>query len=244
MAGLGRFFVAALVWCLGFWCAQTAALEVPPLKGRVNDYAQLLDGRQRAQLEFALERYEEETSNQLVVLTIASLQGEDLEGFSIRVAESWKIGRKGKDNGVILVIAVKERRIRIEVGYGLEAALTDVEASRIIRNVIAPALRRGDYFGGIASGIDAIIKATKGEFKGTPKPESAPLDPLHGLLLLFLVALILFSRFGRMAVFGGTMGGMFSGRMGRGGLGGGFGGVGGFGGGGGGFGGGGASGRW
>jgi uncharacterized protein len=246
MAGL-RQCVQAFVWCLCFWCAEAAALDVPALKGRVNDYAHLLDERQEAQLEFALARYEEETSNQLVLLTIPSLEGEDLEGFSMRVADSWKIGRKGRDNGVILLIAVKERRIRIEVGYGLEAALTDVEASRIIRNVIAPALRRGDYFGGIASGIDAIIKATKGEFKGTPRPESAPLDPLHGLLLLFLVLIILFTRFGRMAAFGGMMGGMFGGRMGRGGLGGGlggFGGLGGLGGGGGGFGGGGASGRW
>ncbi len=216
------------------------ALQVPPLKGRINDYAGLLEEGQKAQLEYVLARYEEETSNQIAVLIVPSLEGEDIEAFSMMVAEAWKIGHKGKDNGVIIVIALRDRRIRIEVGYGLEGVLTDVEASRIIRTVFVPAFRRGDYFGGIASGIHAVIQATKGEFRGVQGQKGDPYWA-EALLLLFLFLIVLFSRFGRFMLVGGMMDTMFGGRMGRGGLGGGFSG---FRGGGGGFGGGGASGRW
>jgi uncharacterized protein len=235
-----RLSIIAFLLCILSWHPDAWPLSVPALRGRINDYANLLDEHQSAQLEYALQRYEAQTTNQIVLLTIPSLEGEDLEGFSVRVAETWKIGQKGKDNGVILLVTLKERKVRIEVGYGLEGVLTDAEASQIIRHVIAPAFRTGDYFGGISSGLTAIVKATKGEFQA-PKEPTSPYSS-HGLLLLFLLIIILFSRFGRFMFLGGMLGrGMFGGRMGRGGFGGGFGG---FSGGGGGFGGGGASGSW
>jgi len=229
------FLVFIIAWVPDGW-----TLDVPELKGRINDYAQLLDDHQRAQLEYVLQRYEAQTTNQVVLLTVPTLQGQDIEGFSMRVAEAWRIGQKGKDNGVILLVAPKERQVRIEVGYGLEGTLTDAESSQIIRHLVVPAFRRGDYFGGISGGLQAIIKATEGEFQA-PKAASPPMAS-HALLLLLLFIILAFSRTGRFMLLGGMLGrGMFGGRMGGGGFGGG---LGGFGGGGGGFGGGGASGRW
>ncbi len=138
------------------------ALEVPVLRGRVNDYADLMPGRVQS-MEQRLEQFENDTGHQIAVLTIPSLQGEDIEGFSIRVLEKWKIGKKGFDNGVILVIAKDDRKLRIEVGYGLEGVLPDAIASRIINEVIVPRFRDGDFHGGIEAGADAIMKVTRGE---------------------------------------------------------------------------------
>lgn len=228
-----------------------SALDVPALRGRVNDYANLMPPSRAQSLEQRLEQFENETGHQIAVLTIPSLQGEDIEGFSIRVAENWKIGKKGFDNGVILLIAKNDRRLRIEVGYGLEGILPDAIASRIIREIVAPRFRANDYVGGIEAGADAIMKVTKGE----PLPETQRRKPLssthlpNGLLLpLILLAFFVLNALswrstrsawgtrGRRYYSGWWMGGGFGG--------GGFGGGGGFSGGGGGFGGGGASGGW
>ncbi len=140
-------------------------LEAPPLKGRVNDYASMLSPAAARSIEAKLAAFEQETSNQVVLLTINSLEGDTIEAFAIRVGEAWKIGQKDKGNGVLLILAKKERKIRIEVGTGLQGALPDITAGQIIRNVIAPSLRAGDSDKGISSGISAIIDATKGEFK-------------------------------------------------------------------------------
>jgi uncharacterized protein len=115
------------------------------------------------QLEERLARFEKETGHQIAVLTIPSLEGDPLEDFSIRVAETWKIGQKGFDNGAILLIAQKERKLRIEVGYGLEGVFPDAIASRIIREVIVPRFREGNFSPGIEAGVDAILQVTKGE---------------------------------------------------------------------------------
>ena len=112
-------------------CAA-AALDVPQLRGRVNDTARLLTPEAATRLEQKLAGFERETSNQVVVLTVASLQGDDIDQFAIRVAEEWKPGQKGKDNGVLLIIAQAERKVRIEVGLGLQGVLPDITASRII----------------------------------------------------------------------------------------------------------------
>src|SRR5262245_61758216 len=122
-----------------------------------------LTAEKTQQLEERLRQFERETSHQIPVLTIPSLEGEPIENFGIRVAEEWQIGQKGAPNGVILIVAQKERKIRIEVGRGLEEILPDVIASQIIREVIAPRYREGDYSGGIEAGIDSISKVTRGE---------------------------------------------------------------------------------
>jgi uncharacterized protein len=140
------------------------ALQVPQLKGRVNDYAGMLSSYTERQLDGTLHRLEQTDSTQIVVLTIPSLEGDNLEAFSIRVAEQWKIGQKGFDNGAILLIAKKERKIRIEVGYGLEGRLTDLVSGQIIRHVMVPEFRAGNIDGGISDGVQAMIKVVKGEY--------------------------------------------------------------------------------
>lgn len=239
--------------------ATAVALDVPPLRGRVNDYAGLMPPERVQALEERLARFEQETAHQVAVLTIPSLQGEDIEGFSIKVAENWKIGKKGFDNGVILLIAQNDRKLRIEVGYGLEGVLPDAIASRIIREVIVPRFRANDYAGGIEAGVEAILKVTRGELLPEPARkrthQTRSLDQI--LFLLFLLAIpivgVLSSLSQRRAygVWSGAgrrrdtgLGGPFWGGFGGGGFGGGGFGGGGFSGGGGGFGGGGASGSW
>lgn len=145
---------------------QLLALDAPPLGGRVNDLAGMLSPETRQRLEQQLAGFERETSNQIAVLTVPSLQGDDIESFAIRVAEAWKLGREGRDNGVLLIIAGAERKVRIEVGMGLQGVLPDLTAARIIRETMRPYLKADNFDQGIAVGVDAIIAATKGEFKG------------------------------------------------------------------------------
>lgn len=144
------------------------ALDVPQLSGRVNDYARMLSSDAASRLEQKLAAFEQGQTTQIVVLTIPSLQGDDIDQFTIRVAEQWKIGQKDKDNGVLLVLAQAERRVRIEVGMGLQGVLPDITAGRIIRDVMRPYLKAGNFEQGIDAGVDGIIAATKGEFKVTP----------------------------------------------------------------------------
>ena len=127
------------------------AAAVPALRGRVNDYAKILTQEQSTALDAQLARLEQDTGHQVAVLTLPSLDGEDIEGFSIRVAENWKIGKKGFDNGLILIVAVNDRKLRLEVGYGLEGILPDLVANRIIRDYIVPLFRSGDFAAGIVS---------------------------------------------------------------------------------------------
>jgi uncharacterized protein len=165
-----RLFLAGLVFLLAPTILSIAhALEVPPLRGRINDYAGMIRPEKARELDERLANFERETGHQIAVLTIPSLEGDQLEDFSIRVAEAWKIGQKGFDNGVILLVVQKEHRLRIEVGYGLEGVLPDAIANRIINEVIVPRFRNNDYSGGIEAGVNAILQVTKGE----PLPESA-----------------------------------------------------------------------
>ena len=234
------------------------SLDVPTLRGRVNDYANVLQSSQAQALETQLAQLERDTGHQVAVLTIPTLDGEDIEGFSIRVAENWKIGKKGNDNGAIFVVAVKDRRLRLEVGYGLEGVLPDAIAKRITADYIVPHFRQQDYAGGIVAGINAVDKVLRSE----PLPEAARQktqnrgsnrnSPIMIAITFAILGLMGFaSRSGRQrnSMWGtrGRRGGpmIFGGPSGWGGGGGGFGGGGGgFSGGGGGFGGGGSSDSW
>lgn len=148
------------------------ALDAPALTGRVNDLARMLSPEASTRLEQKLAGFERETTNQVAILTIASLQGDDIDQFAIRVAEQWKLGQQGKDNGVLLIMAQAERKVRIEVGMGLQGVLPDITASRIIREVMRPHLKTGNFDQGISAGVDAIMAATKGEFKASPQEAS------------------------------------------------------------------------
>ncbi len=134
------------------------ALNIPNYKGYVNDFAGMLGSEQAAQLEQKLGQYDKQTSNQIAILTINSLEGSDIESYSIQVASEWKIGQKGKDNGVLVTIAKKDHRMRIEVGYGLEGDLTDLMAGRIVDEIMTPAFKAGDFYGGINKAVDNIIE--------------------------------------------------------------------------------------
>jgi uncharacterized protein len=147
------------------------ALDVPTLRNRVTDLAGVLTPDQIAALESKLQELETTDSTQVAVLIIPSLEGESLEDYSIRVASAWKIGQQGRDNGAILLVAMKERKIRIEVGYGLEPTLTDARSSQIWRNEIVPRFRTGDFYGGIDAGVTAIIQTVRGVYQ--PSPENA-----------------------------------------------------------------------
>jgi uncharacterized protein len=239
--------VLAAVMALVLLGGDAQALEVPPLVGRVNDGANVLSAQMRSQLEAQLESYERSTGHQLAVLTIPSLEGEPIEDYTIRVVESWQLGKKGKDDGVLLFVAVGDRKIRIEVGYGLEGDLPDALVGRIIREVMAPAFRQGDLGFGITRAVSAISSATGGQGESLPPPRRTRSHDGGGLSPYLLLALVVLLFLGGGRGMGGfIVGSALGGGFGRGG---GFGGggsrqSGGFRGGGGGFGGGGASGGW
>jgi uncharacterized protein len=167
--------------------AAVAPLEVPFLAGRVNDQAEMLSDDFETQLETQLAQLEDSTGAQVAVLTIPSLEGEPIEDFSIRVADTWKLGRGGVDDGVLIVIARDERRMRIEVGYGLEGAITDAQAGRIIDRLMVPRFRDGDFDGGVRAAVEAIASAIRGE--GLPLPEEGPRQeiPDFGTILFLLI---------------------------------------------------------
>ena len=167
------------------------ALDVPPLTGRVVDLAHVLPPNTIESLTARLKAHEETTSNQVTVLVLPSLEGEPLESYSHRVATTWKLGQKGTDNGVLLLVAMKERKIRIEVGYGLEGALTDARSAQIIRSEIVPRFRAGDAPGGVAAGVDAILKTIEGTYQASDK--TAPgldSDAMGQVVVAVIVGLI------------------------------------------------------
>ena len=159
------FVLACVLSLASVFTSLSFALDVPPLTGRVVDLAHVLPADVAVSLTSDLEAHETKTSNQVAVLILPSLEGEPLESFSHRVGTTWKLGQKGTDNGVLLLIALRERKVRIEVGYGLEGALTDLRSAHIIRQEIVPRFRSGDLPGGIAAGVQAILGTIEGTYK-------------------------------------------------------------------------------
>ncbi|MBK8176331.1 MAG: TPM domain-containing protein [Rhodospirillales bacterium] len=236
--------------------AIAAGLAFPALSGRVVDEAGLLTPAERQSLSEALKAHEDATGNQVVVVTLRSLQGTSIEDYGNQLARQWGIGRHGKDDGALLIVAPTERKVRIEVGYGLEGVLTDAASRLIIERIILPSFRSGQFGPGIVAGTQAILKLLSGDEATAPdRAAAAPaakatrIAPPILMILAFLAFAWMTSRrrgtraargFGRHGPWiGGGIGG-----LGGGGFGGGSGSGGGFGGGGGGFGGGGASGGW
>ncbi|MBU1055125.1 MAG: TPM domain-containing protein [Proteobacteria bacterium] len=185
---------------------QAEALDVPQLKGRVNDYAAILSPQTIQVLDSKLSALEQSDSTQVVVLTIPSLEGESLEEFSIKVAETWKIGQKNLDNGAILLVSKNDRKLRIEVGQGLEGKLTDLMSGRIISNEIIPRFKQGDFNGGILAGANAIVSVVKGEYVAsrskTGKEQGK--TPIFALLIFLFVITAALSNISK--VLGGVTG--------------------------------------
>jgi len=148
----------ALVFAIILAAFSAAASNIPYLTGRVTDNAEILSASMRKTLTERLKAHEDRTGNQIAVLTVPSLEGESIEGYAEAVFKEWKLGQKGKDNGILLVVAPQDRRMRIEVGYGLEGTLPDSLAGSIIRNVMTPRFKTGDYNGGIEAGVNAILQ--------------------------------------------------------------------------------------
>lgn len=248
-----RPFLPLLI-LLGLLAGQAFALDVPKITRRVTDLAGVLTPEQANEIERQLKAFEDTTSTQLVVLLIPSLEGEALEDFTFQVARENKIGQKEKNNGALFCAVINDRKMRFEVGYGLEGALTDAETRIIQERIIKPAFRNREYFEGIRDGMTAVMQACRGEFTGGKKGNDAGSVVFIIAVIIFIIFAGLFGRLRRGGFLSGGGSGMwYSGGLGggwgsgssSGGWGGGGGGdFGGFSGGGGDFGGGGSSSSW
>ena len=165
-----RASLLALLVCWAF--AAAADVAVPPLVGRLVDQTGTLSSGDVASLQQTLRDFEARKGSQIAVLIVPTTAPETIEQYSLRVAETWKIGRKKIDDGALVVVAKDDRKLRIEVGYGLEGALTDVTSKRVIDEVITPRFRSGDFAGGISSGVDRIIRVIDGEKLPAPEPKA------------------------------------------------------------------------
>ncbi len=229
-----------------------AQIEIPVLKNYATDLTKTLSNSELYTLNSALKKFDDSTSNQIVFLMISALNGASLEDFTYQTATKNQIGSKKNNNGVLLFVAKDDRKMRIEVGYGLEGTLPDALASSILRNEVRPYFKQGDYYSGIAAGINAILLATRGEYQGDGGKKGKGTGtgiPFIFLIILFIILSTIFRKGGRGGGSGilpwivlSSMGN--SRRSGGWGSGGGGGSFGGFSGGGGSFGGGGASGSW
>lgn len=235
------------IYILFIFSVSFAQSQVPKLTKYATDFTNTLSGSELNYLNRDLKSFEDTTSNQVLFLMITSLGDYPIEMYTYDVASQNKIGTKENNNGVLLFIAKQDRKMRIEVGYGLEGALPDALASSIIRNEIAPHFRRDDYYGGVQAGLNAIKLATVGEYKRDKKISDED-DGGGGFPIIYIIIFILISIFSRGGRGGGLAGLILLGGMGGGRSSGGFssggGSFGGFSGGGGSFGGGGASGGW
>ncbi len=260
-----RNVVALLIPALFFFlCVSLCHGVTPPVPdvptGRIMDLAGIIDGPTEEKLDRVLTELEEKTGAQMVILTVASLDGEEINTFSLRFAEKWELGAGGKDNGLLLTVAVKERKYRFEVGYGLESVLPDSLVGSIGRDNLVPYFKAGEYSRGVAAATAAVLDILAEHYQirftstGLPRPQTGSNDDDTIAAFLFFLGFVIFlilqiRRSRRREARGGkrrkTIPGVIPGGwMGSGGFGGGSGGFGGFSGGGGGFGGGGASGGW
>jgi uncharacterized protein len=216
LTGVSRSSFCCLLltaYCLLFFTPNLSfAQRAVPEHGGVwvHDEANVLSPGAVRQLEQILKAERDSTSNQIAILIVPSLEGEDMDGFGIRVAEKWKAGDAKKDNGVIFIVAIQDRKMRIEVGQGLEGVLTDALSSRINRNEVAPNFRQGNYDAGIMAGTMAIIQAIKGQYVNTDPPQRkrGGKSP-WGTLIFIIILVIIMSRRGG----GGGMGGYWAAGM-------------------------------
>jgi len=223
-------FLCILAAVICAFAMPLAALEPPAMNGPVNDLAGVLSAEEKASLTNYLTSTNDQTGVQVAVLTVKSLEGDSIENFSINVAKKWKLGQAGKDNGAILVVALDERALRIEVGYGLEGTLTDMQSGLIIRNVIVPFFKSGDYGKGITEGANKIVGIatgnetiqeeadTSGGVAGQSNTDVA--GGIAGLVffLIFMIVMLIAGRRrrgmnGRSGGLGGLFWGMFLGSL-------------------------------
>jgi len=210
-----RAAILAFMLCWTFAGATLVAwadVAVPPLTGRVVDQTATLSSDQAAALEQTLKAFEDRKGSQLAVLIVPTTQPETIEQYALRVVEQWKLGRKKVDDGALLLIAKNDRKLRIEVGYGLEGALNDATAKRIIDEIITPKFKSGDFAGGISDGADRILKVIDGEPLPAPKPEGEMPDlGAIGEYFPFLLIIVLVGGGIFRAIFGRLLGSLIAG---------------------------------
>jgi uncharacterized protein len=200
-----------IVFCIGLMAAVPSfaadVIAIPPLQARVTDLTATLSAEQRNALEATLENFERERGSQVGIVLLPSTQPEAIEQFGIRLAEAWKLGRKGTDDGVIVIVAKNDRRVRLEVGYGLEGALNDATAKRIISETMTPRFKSGDYYGGLQAGVAAILGVVSGEALPPPRGSSleTSLAGRQDVLVIALIAVVLIGSFLRM-ILGNLLG--------------------------------------
>lgn len=186
LLALSRQILLAALWSSALLAAE---VPVPELRARVTDRTATLDQASTAALEERLKAFEDRTGSQIAVLVISTTEPEEIEQYALRVVEAWQLGREGIDDGALLLVALEDRNVRIEVGYGLEGALTDLVSRRIISESVLPGFRSGDIPGGIELGVDRMIAVAEGE--DLPEPQSdwdpGPLTGLSGLLPFLLI---------------------------------------------------------
>jgi uncharacterized protein len=193
--GVSRRRAGGLIFVLAALLAAflAAAADIPPLKARVTDLTGTLSAEQRSALEQTLAEFERRKGAQLAVLMVATTEPETVEQYAVRVEEAWKLGRKGVDDSLLLVIAKNDRRLHIEVGYGLEGVVPDAVAKRVIEDDIVPRLKSGDFYGGIRAGMDRLMRLVEGEKLPPPIARNAHPQgqglPLEWLLPLAFLAL-------------------------------------------------------
>src|SRR5260221_51578 len=226
-------FILGLVtaWLLLVIPTQTYANHLPPPTAHVNDFAGVLTTDQKAQLESSLNDYQQKTGNEIAVALVKSLNGDTIDNFAVRAFEEWKIGKKGKDNGLLFLAAIDDHKMRIEIGYGLEPYLTDSQAGEIIRNIIAPHFKAGDYYGGLSLGLTQIqdqisqnpVDNVKAHTKLTVWSVIKGLVEIFGGWIVYLVFLLIYLLFSYLGAFlgrskevwtGTIMGGVIGGLLG------------------------------
>jgi uncharacterized protein len=192
----------------------TSAFTVPVKpSGYVNDYAGVLSSKETSFLENEIRAFSASTTNEIAVVVVPDMNGETIENYAIKIFEQWKIGTSKNDNGALLLVAIQERKVRIEVGYGLEGALPDILTKQIIDTQITPEFKKADYFKGISQAVDSIMKATEGEYLLEPTSQSKSITGKmieSILLILFFIVQILSSIFARSKSWwaGGIVGGI------------------------------------
>lgn len=213
-------WLAGLFLLLGACLAGAQELQpIPALTARVTDLSATLSVDERSRLDAKLAAFEARKGAQIAVLLVPTVKPEAIEQYSIRVTEAWKLGRKGVDDGVLLLIAKQDKKLRIEVGYGLEGVLNDATAKRIVSETVTPRFKQGDFYGGIDAGLDALIRIVDGEAlpapKTTPATKRADVDDnfetllFVGFILVFVVGGVLRAIFGRFlaaGIIGGVAG--------------------------------------
>ena len=207
-AWLQKAMLAFLLMVATF-AAQAELVAIPPLANHITDLTQTLNAEQSEQLSQKLAAFEQQKGSQIAVLIVPSTQPEDIAQYSIRVVEAWKIGREKQDDGVLILVAKSDRKMRIEVGYGLEGAIPDLTAKRIITEVMSPSFKQDDFYGGINNAIDVIIKLIDGEQLPAPAAKGKGHN-LENILPLLLIGGLVLGGILR-SIFGEFLGGTFTG---------------------------------